>query len=66
MKKNNEILLLEKFIELFYIINILKHGKGRSYENLINIESRKIEIRIKAPDELLYEEGNVDEITSLI
>ena len=66
LKKNDENLLLEKFTELFSIINVLKHGKGRSYENLIHKNSRKIEIRIKEPEEMFFEEGNVDEISSLI
>ncbi|HBR11611.1 MAG TPA: hypothetical protein DD740_05270 [Chryseobacterium sp.] len=66
LKENNENELLENFIELQLIVNVLKHGKGRSYDQLFEKSDRKINIKIKAIDEAFFDEGNIDEISSLI
>lgn len=66
LKNNNENLLLEKFIELQCVVNVLKHGKGRSYSQLIEKENRKINIIIKEFEEEYFNEYNADEISSLI
>lgn len=65
-KANSEDILLSKFKELQNIINTLKHGKGRSYQNLIEDSNRHFNIKVKQPNEFFFEEGNVDEITALI
>src|SRR5690606_32261150 len=59
LKENNDNLLLEKFIELQLIVNVLKHGKGRSYNQLIEKDDRKINVVIKEPKEEYFEEENV-------
>lgn len=66
LKENEDNLLLEKFIELQLVVNILKHGKGRSYNQLINKKDRKINVIIKELESEYSEEGNVEEISSLI
>ncbi|ENG5660868.1 hypothetical protein ABUT75_002436 [Flavobacterium psychrophilum] len=66
LKENGENLLHEKFIELQYVVNVLKHGKGRSYNQLIEKENRKINVIIKELEPEYYDEGSIDEISSLI
>lgn len=66
LEANSEDILLSKFKELNNIINTLKHGKGRSYQNLIENVNPHFDIKIKQPDEVFFEEGNVDEISALI
>lgn len=53
---------LEDFI---CAINVLKHGKGRSYDELI-AKSSSLPFRVKLPDEALFYEGDVSEVTTLI
>ncbi len=66
LKENNENVLLENFLELQLIVNALKHGKGRSYSNLLENQDRKINIKIKELDEAFFDEGDIDEISTLI
>jgi len=66
LKENSENELFEKFIELQLIVNALKHGKGRSYNQLLEKSDRKINVKIKEIDEPFFDEGNIDEISSLI
>lgn len=53
---------LEDFI---CAINVLKHGKGRSYDALI-AKSSSLPFRIKLPGEDFYNEGDVSEVSTLI
>lgn len=46
-------------------VNVLKHGKGRSYDELI-IKSDFLPFRIKLPDENFFFEGDVSEVSTLI
>jgi hypothetical protein len=46
-------------------MNVLKHGRGRSYDALLN-QIDTLPFRIKKPDEGLFFEGDVGEISTLI
>jgi hypothetical protein len=57
--------LLQRFEDFRCAINVLKHGKGRSYEYLISRYSQ-LEFRIKLPSENFFHEGDVSEVTILV
>ena len=51
--------------DLSMAINVLKHGKGRSYESLLKrIDSLKF--KIKKYDEIFFDEGDISELNTLI
>ena len=61
----NEIELQNSFQDLSMAINVLKHGKGRSYESLLKrIDSLKFEIR--KYDEIFFDEGDISEVNTLV
>ncbi|RZV14843.1 hypothetical protein D3M61_02470 [Aliarcobacter butzleri] len=61
----NEIELQNSFQDLSMAINVLKHGKGRSYESLLKrIDSLKF--KIKEYDEIFFDEGDISEVNTLI
>ncbi|HQT87059.1 MAG TPA: hypothetical protein PK677_00730 [Acidiphilium sp.] len=61
---SNEV-LLQKLADYQCAINVLKHGKGRSYEYLVS-RSSQLEFRIKLPGEKFFNEGDVSEVTILV
>jgi hypothetical protein len=65
LKNENQTKLNSKFQNFKLAINVLKHGKGSSYNQLIaNIDSIPFDILQK--DEECFYEGDVSEITTLI
>lgn len=46
-------------------INVLKHGKGRSYDYLVS-RYNHLDFKIKLPSENFFDEGNVSEVTILV
>jgi hypothetical protein len=54
-----------RFEEFINAINVLKHGKGRSYEALIT-KSSSLPFRIKLPEEAFFNEEDVSEVSTLI
>lgn len=61
----NEIELQNSFQDLSMAINVLKHGKGRSYESLLKrIDSLKF--KIKKYDEIFFDEGDISAVNTLI
>ena len=60
-----EIELKEQFSNLQLAVNVLKHGKGRSYEALLD-KVATIPFRVKLPDENFFNEGDVSEISTLV
>jgi len=63
LKKNIE--LHDRFNDFICAINVLKHGKGRSYDALV-AKSKSLPFRIKLPNEYFFYEGNVSEVSTLI
>lgn len=62
---NGDTALIEKFYNLQLAINVLKHGRGRSYEALV-LKATSLPFRVKLPDELLFNEGDVAEVSTLV
>lgn len=62
---NGNTLLKEQFSDLILAINVLKHGKGRSYDALVQ-KSASLPFRVKQPDETFFNEGDVSEVSTLI
>ena len=56
--------LLRKIDDYRLAINVLKHGRGRSYDILVSRD--KLPFRIKKSDEFSFEEGDVSEVDILI
>lgn len=57
--------LHDRFIDFYYAINVLKHGRGKSYDALV-AKSGLLPFRIKMPGENFFEEGDVSEISTLV
>jgi hypothetical protein len=57
--------LSERFNDYIDAINVLKHGKGRSYDSLVSRADR-LGFRIRMPDENFFHEGDVSELSFLI
>lgn len=60
---NND--LNNRFEDFICAINVLKHGKGRSYDTLV-AKSSILSFKIKMPREDYFDEGDVSEISTLI
>ncbi len=60
-----ELAIKEQFDDICFAINVLKHGKGRSYDALV---SRKdvLPFKIKTPTDLYLTEGDVSEVSILV
>jgi hypothetical protein len=57
---------LNNNFEIYFLaINVLKHGRGSSYDTLVS-KSTSLPFRIKLPDENFFDEGDVSEISTLI
>ena len=46
-------------------INVLKHGRGRSYDALV-VKADRLPFRVKRPGEAFFFEGDVSEVATLI
>lgn len=57
--------LKERFVDLQRAINVLKHGRGHSYDALV-AKAAALSFRVKLPDETFFEEGDVAEVSTLI
>lgn len=55
----------ERFEDACKAINVLKHGRGRSYDALV-AKAKALPFRIKMPNESFFFEGDVSEINTLI
>lgn len=66
LKEGGETVLLEQFSNYELAINALKHGRGRSYDQLIEKNIISIQATIKKPDENFFFEGDVSEISGLV
>lgn len=54
-----------RFDDFAAAINVLKHGRGRSYDSLLG-RAELLPFKIKRPEENFFCEGDVSEITTLI
>lgn len=62
---NKEIELHNQFNDFICAINVLKHGRGKSYDFLV-AKSESLPFKIKQPGENFFFEGDVSEISTLI
>lgn len=65
IRKHGSAELAEKFTDYKLAINVLKHGKGRSYEQLL-ARSASLDFKVKPDDEHFFYEGDVSEVMSLL
>jgi len=65
LEGEGELDLRERFIDLFLAVNVLKHGRGRSYDALV-VKADALPFRIKLPDESFFFEGDVSEVSTLV
>lgn len=60
-----ELNMKEHFDDLCLAVNVLKHGRGRSYDLLV-AKAKTLPFRIKLPNESFFFEGDVSEASTLI
>ena len=65
LEERGEVALNERFRDLQLAINVLKHGRGRSYDALVK-KASALPFRVKLPDEDFFYEGDVAEILTLV
>ena len=63
--KNEKVDLHSRFDDFICAINVLKHGRGRSYNALV-AKSEVLPFKIKLPNKNFFFEGDVSEISTLI
>lgn len=65
LDQQDEAELKERFQDLVAAINVLKHGRGRSYDALV-AKVQCLPFRMKLPDEACLFEGDVYEVATLV
>lgn len=65
LDREGELALKERFGELQLAINVLKHGRGKSYEALI-AKAGTLPFRVRLPGEDFFCEGDVSEVSTLV
>jgi hypothetical protein len=63
--KNGNIELKDYFEHFICAINVLKHGQGKSYNQLLS-KSESLPFKIKLPGQNFFHEADVSEILTLI
>jgi hypothetical protein len=66
LDREGEVVLKERFNDLQLAINVLKHGRGRSYDALVAKAGGALRFRVKLPGEASFCEGDVSEVSTLI
>lgn len=65
LDQQGETNLKESFLDLAAAINVLKHGRGRSYDTLV-AKAQGLPFRVKLPNEEFFFETDVSEVSTLI
>lgn len=65
LEQSGELALKKIFVDLQLAINVLKHGHGRSYNELVK-KVGDLDFVVKMPGDKFFSEGDVSEITTLI
>lgn len=65
LAEQGELYIKECFDDLFLAVNVLKHGRGSSYDTLVT-KAESLPFRIKLPDESFFFEGDASEVFTLI
>ena len=66
LKHEGDSILLSRFIDLELAINALKHGRGRSYNALVEKDGGSLNASVKSASDHFFDEGDVSEISTLI
>ncbi len=64
LKNQQHMDLCNKFEILIEAINVLKHGRGKSYEKLL--KRPNLPFRFKKPNEYFFDEGDLSEVQTMI
>lgn len=65
LDREGELVLKERFADHRLAINVLKHGRGRSYDSLV-AKAARLPFRVKLPGQEFFFEGDVSEVSTLI
>jgi hypothetical protein len=65
LERLREVALRQRFLDFQSAINVLKHGRGTSYDRLVT-NAGMLPFRIRRPDEHFFDEGDVSEPDNLI
>jgi hypothetical protein len=65
LDQQGEAELKDRFQDLVAAINVLKHGKGRSYDALVT-KAQRLPFRMRLPNEAFFFEGDVSEVSTLV
>jgi hypothetical protein len=65
LNQHQRLDLAQVFEQYRLAVNVLKHGRGRSYDRLLT-QSTELEFKIKEPSEAFFHEGDVSEVVTLI
>jgi hypothetical protein len=65
LDREGQAAIKERFSDLQLAINVLKHGRGRSYDALV-AKAGGLPFRLKLPGQSFFYEGDVSEISTLI
>lgn len=65
LKHSNKEELRDRFEDYISAINVLKHGRGRSYDSLV-AKYDILPFRIKLPGENFFHEGDVSQVSTLV
>lgn len=63
--QKGKVELHDRFDDFVCAINVLKHGRGRSYDVLV-AKPESLPFRIKLPGESFFFEGDISEVSTLI
>lgn len=63
--RDGKVELRQQFRDLRDAINVLKHGRGRSYDALVK-RAEDLRFTIKLPDQAFFDEGDISEIATLV
>lgn len=65
LDRAGEVALKYRFSQFAAAINVLKHGRGPSYDKLL-ADGGSLPFRLLRPDEYFFNEGDVSEISTLV
>jgi len=65
LTQKGDLDLQERFADLQLAINVLKHGRGRSYDALVS-NAASLPFRVKQRNEDFFYEGDVGEVSTLV
>lgn len=63
--QRREVELHNRFEDFIRAINVLKHGRGESYNSLV-AKFESLPFKIKLPDQNFFYEGDVSEVSTLV